>query len=376
MMQNPVRFDLAAAAAVLILIVESLIVPVNLNALEIGETAPGFNLPGVDGRNYSLEDFADSPVLVVVFTANHCPTAQAYEGRIMNLAADFSQRGVALVAISPNDPEAVRLDELGYSDMGDSFEDMKIRARHRGFEFPYLYDGENQKVSRAYGPVATPHVFVFDTDRKLRYTGRIDDSEKIERVSSRDARNAIEALLAGRPVTLEKTKSFGCSIKWSDKRSGVAQAFERWAAEEVTVEMVDEAGVRSLIANHSDRLRLVNLWATWCGPCVVEFPELVAINRMYRNRDFEMITISADSPGKKEQVLSFLKRNQASCTNFLFNSENKYQLIEAVDKEWPGSIPYTLLIAPGGEIIYRNLGMIEPLELKMAIVGHLGRYYE
>jgi len=210
----------------------------------------------------------------------------------------------------------------------------------------------------------------------LRYTGKMDDSEKIERISSRDARNAIEALLAGKAVALEKTKSFGCSIKWSEKRSGVARAFERWAAEEVSVEMVDEAGVRSLVANESDKLRPVNLWATWCGPCVVEFPELVAINRMYRNRDFEMVTISADSPGKKDQVLSFLKKNQASCTNFLFNSENKYQLIEAVDKEWPGSIPYTLLVAPGGEIRYRSLGMIDPLELKMAIVGYPGRYYE
>lgn len=375
-MQNPVRFNLAAVAAVFFLIAGSLSAPGNLNALELGATAPGFDLPGVDGRNYNLEDFAGATVLVVVFTANHCPTAQAYESRITKLAADYRDRGVALVAISPNDPEAVRLDELGYSDMGDSFEEMKIRARDMGFDFPYLYDGENQKVSRAYGPVATPHVFIFDRDKKLRYAGRVDDSEKLERVSSRDARNAIEALLAGRPVPVEKTKSFGCSIKWSDKRQGVAGAFERWAAEEVTLEMIDEAAIRTLVANKSDKLRLINIWATWCGPCVVEFPELVAINRMYRNRDFEMITISADLPGKKDRVLAFLQKNQASCTNFLFNSENKYKLIEAVDQEWPGSIPYTLLVAPGGNIISRNLGLIEPLELKKAIVGYLGRYYE
>ena len=368
--------NLSGVLVLILAITFTLAGPDNLDALEIGEKAPGFDLPGVDGRHYRLEDFADKPVLVVLFTANHCPTAQAYEGRIMKLAEDFSSKGVALVAISPNDPEAVRLDELGYSDMGDSFEDMKIRARDMGFDFPYLYDGENQKVSRAYGPVATPHVFILDRERRLRYTGRVEDSEKIERVSSHDTRNAIEALLGGKPVAVEKTKSFGCSIKWSDKRSGVEEGLKRWAAEEVTVEMIDEAGVRSLIANDSDRLRLINLWATWCGPCVIEFPELVAVNRMYRNRDFEMVTVSADSPGKADRVLSFLKKNQASCTNFLFNSENKYELIEAVDKDWPGSIPYTLLVAPGGEIIYRRLGMIEPLELKKAIVGHLGRYYE
>ena len=104
--------------------------------LEIGSPAPDFRLPGVDGKTYSLESFRDAEILVVVFTCNHCPTAQAYEGRIQQLAADYKDKKVALVAISPNDPQAVRLDELGYSDLGDSFEDMKIRAKDRGFKFP------------------------------------------------------------------------------------------------------------------------------------------------------------------------------------------------------------------------------------------------
>jgi len=127
-------------------------------SLEIGQKAPDFNLPGVDGRNYRLADFADAKVLVIIFHCNHCPTAQAYEGRIKKLAADYRGKSVALVAISPNDPKSVRLDELGYSDMGDSFEDMKIRAKDMKYNFPYLYDGEDQKVSLAYGPARTPHV--------------------------------------------------------------------------------------------------------------------------------------------------------------------------------------------------------------------------
>ena len=151
----------------------------------MGESAPGFELPGIDGRTYRLSDFAASPVLMVIFTCNHCPTAQAYEPRIVQLHADYKDRGVALVAISPNDPQAVRLDELGYSDLGDSFDEMKIRAAQRGFQFPYLYDGETQAVSAAYGVLATPHVFIFDADRKLRYQGRIDDSE-VKTVTSHD----------------------------------------------------------------------------------------------------------------------------------------------------------------------------------------------
>ena len=122
----------------------------------------------MDGKVHQLAEYDKAKVLVMVFTCNHCPTAQAYEERIKKLAADYKDKGVALVAISPNDPKAVRLDELGYTDMGDSLDEMKIRAKDKGFNFPYLYDGDKQGVSKAYGPVATPHVFVFDGERKLR----------------------------------------------------------------------------------------------------------------------------------------------------------------------------------------------------------------
>lgn len=344
--------------------------------LELGSSAPDFNLPGVDGKNYKLADFAKAEVLVIIFTCNHCPTAQAYEERIKRLAADYKNKGVALVAISSNDPKAVRLDELGYSDMSDSLEDMKIRAKRMEFNFPYLYDGETQKVSRVYGPVTTPHVFVFDKARKLRFVGRIDDSEKPERVKVRDTRNAIEALLAGKEVPVTKTRTVGCSIKWSEKREYVKKAFEKWAAESVALEMTDAKGIKELVANDSGKLRLVNIWATWCGACVVEFDELIEINRMYRGREFEMITISGDSPEKKDKALSFLKKKEASCKNYLFDSDDKYLLMESVDKESLGGMPYTLLIKPGGKIIYRQLGMIDPLGLKTAIVEELGRYYK
>lgn len=344
--------------------------------LEIGAKAPDFNLPGVDGKNYKLSTFAKADTLVVIFTCNHCPTAQAYEERMKKHAAKYKNKGVAVVAISPNDPKAVRLDELGYSDMSDSLEEMKIRAHDKKFNFPYLYDGDKQKVSRAYGPATTPHVFIFDKERKLRYVGRIDDSEKPKRVKSRDARNAIDALLAGKEVPVKKTRTFGCSIKWSNKRDSAKKAFEQWAKEAVNVKIIDADGIRKLVNNDSGKLRLFNLWATWCGPCVVEFDELVSINRMYRGRDFEMITLSADSSTMKDNVLSFLKKKQASCNNYLFNSENKYELMEAVDTVSPGGIPYTILVKPGGKVIYRRLGLINPLELKKAIVEYLGRTYQ
>jgi thiol-disulfide isomerase/thioredoxin len=341
--------------------------------LKLDQPAPDFNLPGVDGRHYSLDDF-DAGILVVIFTCNHCPTAQTYENRIIGLVAEYRDKGIDFIAISPNDPKAVRLDELGYTDLGDELEDMKIRATYKGFNFPYLYDGEDQEVSKKYGPVATPHVFIFNNERKLKFVGRIDDSEDgITPDTKHDTRDAIEALLAGKTPEVRKTKTFGCSIKWANKRGAVEDYYRKIYAEEVNVEMIDEEGIRNLIRNNSENLRLINVWATWCGPCITEFPELVEMNFMYRHREFELVTISADSPGKEEDVLKFLEKNHASCTNYQFNSKDKYALIEAVDPDWQGALPYSLLIKPGGEILYAGQGTIVPIEIKRKIVDVLGR---
>lgn len=347
--------------------------------LAIGSKAPDFRLPGTDGKIYSLASFAKSRILVIVFTCNHCPTAQAYEDRIIQLTKDYSAKGVAVVAIMPNDPRAVRLDELGWTDMGDTYEEMKIRVKQKKFNFPYLYDGKTQGVAKAYGPVATPHVFIFDKDRILRYQGRIDDVEKPAKTPTVfDTRAALDELLAGKEVTTKTTKVFGCSIKWASKEETRKQFEEKWAKEPVDVEMIDEAGIKDLLKNNSDKLRLINVWATWCGPCVSEFNDFIDINRMYRGRDFEFISISADDPAVKDKVLKFLKGKQASNKNYLFSIDNKYKLIEAIDPKWPGALPYTLLLEPGGKIVYSKEGEINAADIKKAIVENpmIGRYYK
>ena len=348
--------------------------PAGLKSLAIGDAAPDFKLPGVDDKQYTLKSFADARLLLVVFTCNHCPTAQAYEQRIAQLHADYKDKGVALVAISPNDPQAVRLDELGYTDVGDSLEDMKLRAKQRKFAFPYLYDGDTQQASLAYGVLATPQVFLFDQDRKLRYVGRIDDSD-VKTVTSHDARHAIDALLAGRSVPVERTRVFGCSTKWSDKRADAQKSLEKWNQEKVEMKPLDEAGARRLAKNETDKLLLINVWATWCGPCVAEMPEFVTMHRMYRGRKFELVTISLDEPEEKEAALQVLREQHVSATNYLSAASTRDKLAEALDANWEGPIPYTLLVAPGGKILYRHSGPIDPLEVRRAIVDYLGRTY-
>jgi len=337
--------------------------------LALGAPAPDFNLPGVDAHDHGLKDFADARILVVIFTCNHCPTAQYYEERIKQLVRDYRDKGAAVVAIMPNDPQSVRLDELGWTDLGDSFAEMKIRARDRQFNFPYLFDGDTEAVARAYGPVATPHCFVFDAARKLRYVGAFDDSERVERVQKHYVRDALDALLAGREPPVTKTKVVGCSVKWAGKADSVKAYLDRLAAEPVALAPVDADALAVLRRNASGNFRLVTFWATWCAPCVAEFHEFVTINRMYRHRDFELVTVSVNRPDEQKQVLEFLKQRHASGRNLIFASAERQKLIDAFDPAWEGPVPYTVLLSPEGKIIYRETGSIDALALKRAIVG-------
>ena len=346
--------------------------------LSIGAKAPDFKLPATDGKIYSLASFNKYKALVIIFSCNHCPTAQAYEDRIIALKKDYASRNVGVVMISPTNPKALNLAELGYTDLADDLADMKRRAKDKKFNFPYLYDGDSQKSSIAYGPVATPHAFVFDQQRVLRYQGRLDASEKPGTANAEDIRSAIDAILQSKPVSNPVTKTFGCSVKWAWKDEYTRKLQKEWAALPVAIESIDLDAVKQLISNTgSGKLRLINIWATWCGPCVQELPEFIKIDRMYRERDFEFFTISLDDKTKKDKALERLKKLQASNKNYLFNGANKYQFIEAVDPKWQGALPYTILVEPGGKILYSRQGPIDPLELKKIIVEskYIGRYY-
>ncbi|WP_338220121.1 redoxin domain-containing protein [Algoriphagus sp. oki45] len=350
-----------------------------IGVLKIGDTAPTFNLPDINGKFHQLDDFADKEVLVVNFTCNHCPTAQAYEDRFIQLVNDYGEKSVAFVAISPNSPIAILPEELGYTDLSDYYEEMKIRAETKGYNFPYLYDGDTHEFSTAYGPTATPHVFVFDKERKLTYSGRIDAKEKPGTGNSEDLRAAIEATLKGEALPAEsaQTPAFGCSIKWAWKNEYTIKTNEDWQKLEVTLEKLSPTGLADLLKNETDKLLLVNFWATWCGPCIIEYPEFVTMQRMYGARDFQFVSVSMDSPDQEDKPLKFLKSKYSALPNYLMDTEDKYEVINVLGKDWNGSLPITLLIEPGGNVAYRVPGTIDPLELKRAIVDHpmIGRYY-
>jgi len=176
-----------------------------MHTLQLGDQAPGFQLPGVDGQPHSLAEFADKPVLVVIFSCNHCPYVQAYEDRMIAIQRDYQQQGVQFVAINSNE-------DVNHPE--DSFERMIERAKAKGYNFPYLRDA-SQTVAKAYGATHTPHLFVFDRDRRLGYTGKIDDNWQNAAAAKRHyLREALDALLKGTPPAEAHTHAIGCTIKW------------------------------------------------------------------------------------------------------------------------------------------------------------------
>jgi len=357
--------------------------------LEIGAKAPDWSLLGIDGKTHQLSDYSDKKVLMIVFTSNHCPEAQASEARLKKIVEDYRDKSFAMVAISGNHPNSLRLDELRFAIHGDTYEEMKEHAAEYGFNFPYLYDGDEQKATMAYGAKSTPHVFIFDQERKLRYNGRLDDSKNDQPAKSFDTLNAIDALLADKEVPVPVTRSFGCSIKWLYKKAAVAEDDEKWTAKPVSVEPLDKKGLLEILNGTDEAVKIINVWATWCGPCVAEMPELVKIYRMYQNRPFEYISISIDDLKNQKDVLDVLQDNHSALgiyserlankggrktNNFIWNGESLDELAETLDPEWPGPVPYTIIVAPEKKIIYRHLNEINSLEVRRAIVNFMGRW--
>lgn len=367
--------------------------PPGFKELDIGAAAPAFKLVGIDDKTLTLDDFKGSKFLAVVFTSNHCPVSHAAEPRLIKIYEEFKNQGLGVVAINPNHPDGLRPDELGFSKYGDSFPEMKLYAKEMGFPFPFLYDGETQSVAMAYGCLATPHVFLFDEERKLRYKGWIDDCRfpGEEHVKKPDLRNAVAALVAGQPVPVAVTGPIGCSTKWRMKSEEVAKDDAKWAAVPVSIELIDAAGVAKLRSNPTDKYRLINVWATTCAPCVEEFPGLVRVARRMGLRPFELVTISTDMPADKAKAERFLLKYRAGLpghlkaglaregrvtNNYLFTEPSMDALIKALDPEWAGPQPHTLLVAPGGAVAFRHTGKLSEAELVEKVITVLTPFYQ
>jgi len=359
--------------------------------LAIGDVAPDFLLPGIDGNKHRLADYAAAKVLMIAFLSNHCPDSNATAPRLIEFAKRYASKGVAIIAINPNNPDGVSVDELGYTSYSDGFEEMKRYSSDLGFVFPYLYDGETQQTAAAYGCLCTPHIFVFDEKRVLRYKGEFDNSHYADSasVTSVRGRDAIEDLLAGRAVAVPETKPHGCSTKWLGKKANIVKKTRQWESTPVELAPIAREGIQALLAKTDGRMRLYNVWATWCGPCVEEFPGLVQIQRRFSQRAFDFITISVDDPKQFAAAKAFLEKQGAglpskmqaaakkggrSTNSFLYQG-GMSELLTVLDPQWPGGIPHTVLVSGEGKILWRHNGVVTEEQVREKVLEYLGRTF-
>jgi peroxiredoxin len=338
--------------------------------LKTGDSAPDFDLPGTDGKKHSLADWKNSPVLAVVFMCNYCPASQLYEGRIKKIVDDYRSKGGQVIGIQPNAVAALTPRELNYTDVDDSLKNMAVHAQFQHFNFPCLYDGDTQQIAHLYGPKKTPHIFIFDKDRKLRYEGRIDDNMREAAVKTQDTRAALDDLAAGRPVQFPQRPVFGCSIKWKQQTGRREDEERAWKETPVKLEMADASVLKKLRQNGTGKTVMIALWATWCGPCVEEFDDLLQTHLWYRSRDLELVTVATNAPDEKAAVMLFLNEHHSAVRNYIFASEGVYALQEAFDKSWDSGVPFTMVIAPDGKVIYWEEGEIS-LKMRRVILANL-----
>jgi peroxiredoxin len=336
--------------------------------LAIGAAFPDFALPGTDGKVHRASEYAKGSAIAVVFESNHCPVSQLYEGRVEALYREYKPKGVTFVAINPNNAKAVRLNELGYTDVTDSLPEMKLRARLRNIDWPYLYDGETQAVSQQYGAVATPHIFIFGPDHKLAYQGRIDDNQREDLVKTKDARNALDAILAGKPVTVATTRAFGCTTKWISKTTDVEQEWAKIMAEPVALDVISLDELKALRSNPTDKVTLVSLWSAACVFCTTQLADFETTFRMYRLRAFNLVTINVDPASGHAKALEILQKEHASSPNKRADAD-RAAVQAAWGVKWSAAQPLTMVLAPGGEVLYQKEGKIDIYEVRRAVLA-------
>jgi thiol-disulfide isomerase/thioredoxin len=176
-------------------------------------------------------------------------------------------------------------------------------------------------------------------------------------------------VLAGLPVPVDMTPAVGCSIKWLDKKASGDAESRAFAKEPVLLEKIDAAGMRALRRNPTGKTLLVNFWATWCAPCAAEFPDLLNTWRMYRKRPFELVTVSVNYPDEEKAVRAFLEKYHAASRNRLPETRDPHSLVQAFDPSWPGAVPYSVVLAPGGEVLSRTSGQVDILKVRRTILA-------
>lgn len=330
--------------------------------LVIGERPPEFELTDLEGRSHRLSEYQGRPVLLT-FHSVRCPISRAYTERLRALARDFRlAHSLEMLAINAS--------------ANESDEEVATRMREADLPFPVLRDRRGL-LADMYGVVRTPHVFLLDERGYLRYQGRIDNSHQPRSVTRSDLREALGEVLAGKPVRVAETVAMGCPIVRTAEASRVPATEQGPSVPEKmqpAVRLLKPEGYAPLLRESAGRVVVVNFWATWCGPCVAEFPELVRLDRELRERGVRFIGISADDPEDLQtKVVPFLRNQEASYPNFIQQVDDPQEMIDVVRKDWPGTLPATFVYDTNGQMVYTRLGIFDREVLRREIEKVLPR---
>ena len=366
------------------------------SGLTIGEAAPAFTLKDLAGKQHKLADYRGK-LTVVAFLSAKCPISNAYNERIRALAEDYAKQGVTFLALNASADESAN--------------EIKAHADKQGFTFSILKDKDN-KIADAYGAVRTPEMFVVDGAGVLRYHGRIDNSHLPIHVKTHDLRNALDELLAGKPVTVAETKALGCIIKRAQQAEGrggtgsvsdlslhtashqpvayfpafsfalqrkpvakrpVAKPAAKTPAKPLPkIGLIKPANFTALRDSWKGQVVVLNLWATWCAPCVAEMPEFVKLHNQYNGKGLKIVAISADDVSEVNTLVArFVRDKGLPFEVAVMDTDDPQQMIDLINKDWPGTLPSTFVYDKTGKLIYSRFKIIDREELIKTVEGAL-----
>jgi len=331
---------------------------------------PPFSLRATNGEVYTESDFDDKKVLGIVFLSNHCKVSQLFQNHLIALTRKYS-KDMVIIAVSPNYEQSILPDELAYSDLGDSFEDMVKRANRMKYNFPYLHDGDDQNLTKEIGAKITPTIYLYNQDRELFYSGRIGNIDSPDNMETSEVNQAISSLLIGKKTSFKRTKVFGTAIKTKNHLFVAEQVRQRYADEKVRLSEADARKLNFYLTHNTRKPKLFYVWQTSDGKPRDNLIKLSFLYKIFRKRGFKLITVCIAKKDEEDKIVEFLENSQLSSTNFIVYGHHISPLASIIPDDVEKVTPYFRLLSSRGEKLIGSHGEISTDSLRYEIVKAL-----
>lgn len=331
---------------------------------------PSFKLKATNGEIYSQSDFNDKKVLGIVFLSNHCKVSQLFQNHLIALTRKYSE-DVVIIAVSPNYEQSILPDELAYSDLGDSFQDMVKRANRMKYNFPYLHDGDNQNLTKEIGAKITPTIYLYNQERELFYSGRIGNIDSPDNMETSEVNQAINSLLIDKKTIFKRTKVFGTSIKTKNHLLVAEQVRQRYADEKVRLNEADARKLNFYLTHNIRKPKLFYVWQTNDEKPRDNLIKLSFLYKIFRKRGFKLITVCIAKKDEEDRIVEFLENSQLSSTNFIVYGHNISPLASIIPDEVEKVTPYFRLLSSEGDKLIGGHGEISIDSLRFEILKAL-----